>query len=112
MLHGIHRTGLCTNSREGVKDMGPRERYAEVVSAEDLKVARLDCGLSLRDAARLIDRPAAFTFIGRLERGVTKTLSPELAYALLNVYGIQPTRMHHYFKFHGIAGASFRRVAA
>lgn len=91
--------------------MGPSQRYAEVVSHDDLKTARVELGLSLRELAARIDRPAAFTFIGRLERGVTKTLTPELAYALLTALEIPPTRMHHYFRFHGIAGAGFRRAA-
>ena len=91
--------------------MSQTTRYAEVVNGDNLKVARIEAVMSLRELANSINRPAAFTFIGRLERGVTKRLSPELAYQLLTALEIRPTQMHQYFRFHGIAGAGFRRAA-
>lgn len=88
--------------------MGPR-RYAESLDGDRLRERREELGMSLREVASACD--VSFSYIAQLERGERKTLSPEVAFALLDTLRISTSRWAFYFRFHGLSQARFRVAA-
>ena len=63
------------------------EQYARVRDAARLRELRERRGFSLRDVAALLHAPNSYTFLGRLERGITATCTVELADRWAQVLG-------------------------
>ena len=60
----------------------PEGTYMQVVAGAALKRRREALGLTLRDVARAMGRPNTYSFIGRLEREVHMTCTPDFAQQL------------------------------
>lgn len=88
--------------------MGPK-RYAENLDGDRLRERREELGLSLRTVAA--ECRVSYGYLGQLERGEKKTLSPEVAFALIEALHIDPKAWAFYFRFHGLSQARFRVAA-
>lgn len=88
--------------------MGPK-RYAENLDGDRLRERREELELSLRAVAA--ECGVSYGYLGQLERGEKKTLSPEVAFALIEALRIEPKYWPKYFRFHGLSQARFRVAA-
>ena len=88
--------------------MGPQQ-YAEAIPSQIRERRVEELGLSLRQVA---DRAGCtYSFLGQVERGLKKRMSPQMAVRILIALEVPQSAWTSYFRFYGLSGAGFRRAA-